>query len=684
MIVSKKWEPVHNIKVEFSKLTPADLGAVDALMKGHRQTLGFLPTEALREYLSKGGVLGAKDGGDRLMGYLLFAPSHSRFRIVQLCVSEEFRGHGIGKRLLQILKDSATTQTAIKLSCRRDFPAHHVWPKLGFVPVGEKPGRSAAGHLLTLWHLTLAPPHQRDLGLFEARMADETLDAIIDAQVFFDLDEPASATSEPSKALLSDFLIDSVNIWVTDEILNEINRSSSIEQRQLGRTRMQRFPQVNYSEHLLNSHADHLKKILPHHSPSQESDIRHLSKAASSSVNIFVTRDEGLLKKAQDIFALTNLQVVSPIELILQLHELLEGQSYAPDRVAGFVLGWHRVTSTDIDSLPIRSFLNKGERLGRFKETLNYFLASPDDYECALLKSRNEVVAVRVVPSNPERKFNVPLARLSNSTARALFARFVIADTIAKAVDRNLDSVTFEKSAVTPALIPDLLDIGFTECNDQFVRFCFSSCLEREEVLERITASRRESSTTYQNMSEHQLERHCSPLSLNTSQNYLLIPIRPGYALSLIDRNQSSQDLFGGDTSVLLRWSNVYYRSATSHRMLDAPGRLLWYVSGGRKEIIAVSHLDQVVIDIPKELLRRFKKFGILLWQDLYDMCNGDTSKKLMALQFSHTFLFRRPITLDVIRKIYKEDAVGLNLQSLSRIPPPTFHKLFRQGFPTN
>ena len=49
-------------------------------------------------------------------------------------------------------------------------------------------------------------------------------------------------------------------------------------------------------------------------------------------------------------------------------------------------------------------------------------------------------------------------------------------------------------------------------------------------------------------------------------------------------------------------------------------GRILWYVSAPDKQVIAVSHLDEVVINTPKELFRKFKKFGILEWKDLYKM----------------------------------------------------------------
>ena len=101
---------------------------------------------------------------------------------------------------------------------------------------------------------------------------------------------------------------------------------------------------------------------------------------------------------------------------------------------------------------------------------------------------------------------------------------------------------------------------------------------------------------------------------------------------------------------MLLRWENVYYRkAATSQKILKAPGRILWYVSRSQKQIVAVSHLDEVVVDTAKELLRRFKKFGILGWQELYRMCAGDTSMELMALRFSHTFVFSPNPPKDVL-----------------------------------
>ncbi len=670
-------------RVEFLTLTANDLDDVDDLMKQDSRTLGFLPTEALTDYLQRGRVIGAKTKGEGLIGYLLYAPSESRLRIVQLCVSAGFRGLGIASRLLEELKGTATTQSAITLSCRRDFPAHRLWPKLGFVSIGEKPGRSVAGHLLNLWHLPLDPANQLDLGLFQAQTSDETVDVIVDAQVFFDLSKPDSVESQPSKALLADFLVDSLNLWTTDELFNEIDRNEDSEIRQAGRVRMQQFPQVTYPPRLMEDFEGRLRNVLPHRTPSQLSDIMHLAKAAASDVAVFVTRDRPLLNKAGDIADLTDLRVLSPTDLIVELHELLEGQSYGPERVSGLGLAWYRCTIHDLASLPIDSFLSEGEGLRQLKSLLDRYLTRPTEYRCELLKAEGNDVAIRIVSAAAQRKVAIPLARVARTADRPLFGRFLVADTIAKAVENDQDMLAFEQSGLSPSLIPDLLTMGFTPCGDTFARFCFSRCLNREGALQDMAALSPEVATAYGDATDLELERDCAPVSLAAAQNYFLVPIQPGYAMSMIDRQLSSSDMFGGDPSVLLRWENVYYRRATtSHKILKAPGRILWYVSRSQKQIVAVSHLDEVVIDTAKELLRRFKKFGILGWQELYQMCAGDTSMALMALRFSHTFVFRRRIPLNEVRTVYAEDGSGLTVQQPTSMPASRFQKLYQIGFP--
>ena len=412
-----------SVNITISKLTSADLNAVDELMKLYSQTLGFLPRGALCDYLKKEGVLGAKNDDDQLMGYLLYGDNRDYFRICQLCVMEQYQSQGIARRLVNSLKESATTQKSIKLHCRRDFPANDIWPKLGFVALDERPGRSKDGHLLTLWYLALAPDDQ--LSLFQAKTSDETLDIIIDAQIFFDFDEPDSDKTKPSKALLSDFLIDSLKLWITDELFNEIDRHNHPEQRRKSRDRAHNFPKIEPDLHSAEYFEERLKKFLPIHRPSQESDIRQLAKASASEVKTFVTRDRDLLKKSEKIADLTGLKVVDPVDLIIGLHELSARQSYAPDRIAGLNLRWHRLTSNDLDPFPFDSFLEHQETRGKFREKLEPLIAQPVHYRCELLRSGDEIIAIRVLMNSSNKMLITSFARVARSADRSLFGRFL-------------------------------------------------------------------------------------------------------------------------------------------------------------------------------------------------------------------------------------------------------------------
>ena len=661
-------------------LSTTDLDAVDALMKRNSSTVGFLPLEALRDHLEKGLVLGAFSEKGRLIAYLLYAANRDRFRIVHLCVAEDFRGQGLARRLLDALKDSASTQKLVTLSCRNDFPAHNMWPKLEFVPIGEKPGRSREGYPLTLWRLILAPDDQ--LELFRANASESVLDVVIDAQVFFDFDEPESDANRPSKVLISDFFADSVNLWYTDELLSEINRNPNPEERDAARRRATDFWEVRHDPVSVAFLAESLRQVLPSGTDSQQSDINHLAKAASSDVGFFVTRDRRILNRADEIANLVDLQVLSPTALIIRLNEMSERRAYDPNLVSGLNLRWRRLTSQEFSDFPFSRFLERNEALGRLRNRIESFLVVPDRYDVEVLWLGNDPVTLRVLAHEPHAALTLTLGRVATSTDRSLFGRFLISDTVYKALANGVKMIQLDTSAIPSGLMQGLSDMGFRTHGDRFVRFCFTRYMDSDETLERIGELYPEIADRYRHDSLPELERSCSPLSTPHDQNYFLLPIRERYAINLIDRERAARDLFGGDPEVLLRWENVYYRAATHQNVLTVPARILWYISENRHEISHVSRLDEVVVDTPKELFRKFKRYGTLEWSDLYEMCRQNIDANLMALRFSHTFPLKRPIPLDEIWEVFEEDNVGRSVQGPVRLPRSTFRELFERGYP--
>ena len=377
-----------------------------------------------------------------------------------------------------------------------------------------------------------------------------------------------------------------------------------------------------------------------------------------------------------------NLQVKSPTELILRLNELSDAQAYEPDRVSGLDFQWRRLKSDELSAFPFSRFLDGKEALGRLRTMVESLLVDPNIHELGVLWSGEEPIALRGLTYGSEDTLTIALGRVATSHKGSLVERFLISDTVYRAMLQDLVKVKFDASSLPLSLIQGLSEMGFTRCGDQFIRFCFAGYHDRKATLVEIAGLAPETVGDYRDMCPVQLERACSPLSSNSEQNHFLIPIKPGYSLNLIDRKRSSTDMFGGNPNVLLLWNKVYYRSADRQKMLRPPGRILWYVSRNPKAIVAVSHLDEVVIDTPKELFRKFRKYGTFEWRDVYEMCGGDVTKSLMVLRFSHTFSFPRDVPIDEIREVFAENEVGLSLRGPSRMSFDTFNKILQLGYP--
>ena len=668
-----------NVQYSVSQLDANDLDAVELLRKKNGKTLGLLPYAVLQDFLDKGCALGAKSDQGDLLGYLLYAEYYARFRIAHLCVSEQSRGSGIARRLFEALKNRTTTQLVIKLSCRRDFPAHHMWPKLGFVPVEEVAGRSAAGHPLTRWEYQLAEDMQPDL--FREKASDEAIDVVVDAQIFFHFHEPSSLETDPSKALQADFLADSLDLCATDEIFVEIDRIDDHRRRAESHRRAREFRTIRHNQKLAEHFETILNEILPSGSRSQISDIRHLAKAAASDARHFITRDDGILKRSQTIMGRIGLHVLSPTQLIIQLHELSDAQAYRPSRISGVDLGWGRLGADEVELL-LTDFLETGERKGVLRTRISTFLSDPMTYRTEALRSSSSIQAVRISAQTRD-TLTVHLARVRRGPDYGLLARFLIADSIAMAVEGKLPVVHFDGELLGRGLENDLAETGFSDVRHGFVRLCIWRSLTRKRLLEE--CGRRlpqEAVERYERMTEEELASVCSPANiLDGERRYLMVPIRPGYAMSLFDRSGAADDLFGWKSSVLMRWQNVYYRKKTLHNAIRPPARILWYESGSRGAVTAVSRLDAVEIGPPKDLLRKFKAYGTLDWNDLYEMCERNPRKEIMVLKFSQTFAFPCPVELGALRAM--EGRRNVPLQSARLIDGALFRQVFDAGFRT-
>lgn len=146
--------------VYLTRLTPGDAAGlleVLGLAKAHASTLGFMPDSAFGERVESGNLVIARDG-EILLGYCLFdLPRTGYIKLVHVCVADEARGPGVGKKLIEYVIALNPSATGVLAYCRRDYGLEAFWESAGLAPRNERPGRAIKGSVLSAWWRQLGP-----------------------------------------------------------------------------------------------------------------------------------------------------------------------------------------------------------------------------------------------------------------------------------------------------------------------------------------------------------------------------------------------------------------------------------------------------------------------------------------------------------------------------------------------
>ncbi|MGJ8697713.1 MAG: GNAT family N-acetyltransferase [Verrucomicrobiaceae bacterium] len=663
-------------------LNIGDLDRMKRLYKGFKKDLGFFPDGAFRQYLSGGECLGVIDSEKKLRGYLIFNEGTDGVRIIQICVCPSTHGKGYAKRLVDKLKSKFSSKLYLRLKCRRDFDAHRFWTHMGFVVHNEEVGKSKEGHILSNFYFRFSKAPNQDLLSLIDSMADDRLAAVIDAQIFFDIFEDPSPKNLASQNLTSGFSEERCRLFISDETLAEIDRKDDRVLRKESRDRARGFDSIPFDHARADLLTTELKSILPHKTPNQISDIRQIAKAAASSADCFLTRDELLSSRSNEILELTGLEVLRPTEFLLELHEKSRHRPHSPRFIAGMSLKWERLSSTFLKALDVGLFTLAGERSTQLRNFLEDSCVDTTQQVCEILRASDLTVGIRVLRKSGDSELELSFIRLSReSTNPDIFQRFLLADTIKSASEQGREIIKLTDTR-SEALFGSALDhLGFARVGLFFVRLIIP------EVTDRSRAARITQKLGFQDLSsfsDEQMERLCAPMQISPRRLFFMIPIIPNFARQMLDDRAAQQDMFAEKAQVFLRTENVFYRTHSRHHMLNAPARILWYVSGEVGELIAVSDLDQVVSGEAKQLFKTFKKFGVLDWREVLEVCQASAHQKIMALKFSNTHPFEKPLPLKLLRQIFSDQGHSLVLQSPCQVSREVAQKLFKVAFPSH
>ena len=667
--------------------------------------LGFLAEGAFRNFAIKKQILVALDDKKNLCGYLLYNINQKgkSVSIVHLCVEPSYRQQGIAFALVDNLKKiTKDFFLGIRIHCRRDYEINKVWPKFGFFAMNEKQGRSKQGSILTVWWFDHG--HPTLFTLADKQEIGPKLPVVIDANIFYDLQKsPQSVTIKESHSLLAEWL--NVELHLTPEIYNEINRHKNGTERKRGWRFIKAFKELNILDDEFQKTREQLRSFFQKKmSDSDESDLRQLARAIANNMRFFVTRDIALQNKSEEIYKNFGMQIISPSYLITYQDELMREIEYQPIKLAGKI-NIKRVDSEQIVLLEKQFDALQWKTKAQFKQHLQPYLAEPRIFETVIIQSAGQLLALIVYGRKNQHELEIPIFRFTQNSLSATLARYLLLKTVLDSLVEKRVLTKITDLNLSAEVIDALREQGFVLIKNHWIKASLQIVGTAKQLVAELTSIGNnlpqisqyatqmteaiESSLSNNNRGLLYIERSLWPTKITDLDiPTFVVPIQPDWAMQLFDFNLAKQDIFGGEPSLILKVENVYYRANhSSPKELTAPARILWYVGKGKgnyqgtMSIRACSYLDEVVIDKPKVLFSRFKRLGVYEWKDVFETAKQNLNKDIMAFRFSNTEIFNHPIHRNELKEIWKQESdVNFHIQKPIFISNLLFFHLYHKG----
>lgn len=657
-----------------------------------RRTLGLLAYPVYDEAAADGRLLAAL-AGDDLVGYVLYRTPRSEVAITQLCVDDVWRRRGIADRLVASISDRHRDRLGIKVKCRTDYNLDSVWERLGFTRRGEVPGRSKHGHPLTVWWLDHGHPN-----LFSELETVYQIQVALDMNVLLDLgkgDDERSGAND-SRVLVGDELAGSIDLVITPEIYTELDRVKDPIRAQAARAKALRYrvvpvnPEaVEDAERAVLREIDGMTGVAYGTSVQDQSDLRAVVQAGCAGADVFVTRDEKLLKVlAGPALTVLGIRVLYPVDVVLHLDELQQAAAYQPARLLGTAYeiaiagqGAEREiavlanTSAGESSHELvriaRSIVAEGGRWHIIRNAESQVVAA---YSTAINDDRLEVGLMRVKDDPLALTLSRQLLFMFRRECRV--RRCVEVRVIDPRVSRVVQSAAdFEEFRRTPGGLSCLV-----------VDVAASAGMVGDVATD--VASRRSGARDLPALTPGMSAQAAARVEKQIWPAKLLDSLLPTYIVPI--RANWSSELFGEPEGLFARRSelgisleHVYYRSARPG-VVVAPARILWFrtaIDGGPAgEVIGVSMLDDVVEGQPDALFKRFSHLGVY---SLDDVRRAAADRGVaQALRFSMTEIFDTKISVRQLQGIADRYGSTLFLQSPHRVTTEVFSEIWRVAHP--
>lgn len=652
--------------IEFIDNTDRFFQDVKMLGKKNSATLGFMPEGGFEDHARNKCIIIAHNG-KTLAGYLMYrvVSRYSRISIVHLCVNDEYRGKGVSTALLNALKEKyKKTHKGISISCRTDYEyASALWRNFGFCPIDKIRSRSFEENYLNRWWYDF---HQPDLfSTSTSSYESSKVKALLDTNIIVKLRDlkdnaPLDPTEDPS-GLLADWLVDEAELCYSAEVYNEVNRDANQLRAKHTREFLPNFTQIQFDSDEQRRIAAELEIIIHGNSENDISDRKQLASCIASHTPYFITYDEGILGKRDQIESNYPIELFNPQEFIIQIDQLLHEDEYLPNQLKGVI--FHSVSKLNPTDMQICIDKFWKQNVGEVKNLFSSLVSQTINSDVGKLytvKKQNEIIAFYGVSKETDKE-TIEFVRVANDASRNSLFFQIVFDVISNCLKENKEQVCIKEKYLDAEWETLIQKLGFfSKQQEGYVKYLVNKILSIREV--KSIAQHYHLPFESDENDKAQLikiENYLFPVKiLGLNLPIYIIPIKSYWAGQLFDFSIADEDLFGADPNKLWGFENVYYRHTKPIKEI-APARILWYVSGGdkgftrSKSIVATSYLVEVQTGKPKGLFRLYKHYGIYEWNHIYELCGKDVNQDIRAIKFSHTEVFEHPVSYEKVKEIF-------------------------------
>jgi hypothetical protein len=488
-------------------------------------------------------------------------------------------------------------------------------------------------------------------------------------------------------AYLEPWIDDIVELGLTSEIYNDIERCEDSELRHTSKTKAATYHSIRAAVTKVDPVDTELRKFYPvtgSLTPQDISDIRHVAHAIVAGVRYFVTRDEKLLAKAPEILEKFDVQLLSPVVFISRLDSIEREQEYQPQRLGASSILTKRLEQPEIDRFIATFRRHSHEKIHAFKNLIDTCLLDPKNSSVHVAHDSNSEMAASIAINHQSpHRIQIPLLRLNSLPLARTVLRHLLMKVIVDAVESDARSIHISEPHPTRDVTDALVEMGFGLSASGWVKPVVKGFHEHSSArhhLENVGLTW-DDSTSQTGIDQLGTLIWPGKPAAEEITSYL-VPIQPQWAEHFFDTNVASQrfpSISGINDELHLGVEAVYFTS--SKNTFKPPGHLLWYVSSGNEglgtmQVKATSRLREVVRGTPKELFSRFHRLGVYRWKDLMAAAKENPNAQLTALRFSHTESFSHPLDSHQLRTL----SVPPPYPGPRPIPFCTFREIYHHG----